>query len=147
MLKINWASQVALVVKNLPANVGDIRDMGSIPGSGRSPGGRCSNPLQYSCLDRGAWQATGPLGLQRVRYNWSDLAHSQRQITNSHCMDWLTTEKDTFTLCNIYHWASLMAQRWRICLPMMEMQETQVLSLAWEDPLGKETATHSSTFA
>ena len=42
--------QVALVVKNPPANVGDIRDMGLIPGSGRSPGGRHGNPLQYSCL-------------------------------------------------------------------------------------------------
>ena len=43
-------------------NAGDIRDMGSIPGSGRSPGGEHGNPLQYSCLenpmDRGAWQAT-----------------------------------------------------------------------------------------
>ena len=54
--------QVALVVKNLPASSGDIRDVGSIPGSGRSPGGGHGNPLQYSCLenprDRGAWQAT-----------------------------------------------------------------------------------------
>ena len=50
--------QVVLVVKNLPANVGDIRDMDSIPGLGRSPGGGHGNPLQYSCLenpmDRGA---------------------------------------------------------------------------------------------
>jgi len=49
---------VALVVKNLPANTGDIRDMGSIPESGRSPGGGHDNSLQYSCLenpmDRGA---------------------------------------------------------------------------------------------
>ena len=56
------ASQVALVVKNLPANAGDIRDAGSIPGLGRSPGGRHGNPLQYSCLEnpmgQGAWQAT-----------------------------------------------------------------------------------------
>ena len=41
-------SQVALVVKNLPANEGHIRDAGSIPGSGRSPGGGHGNPLQYS---------------------------------------------------------------------------------------------------
>ena len=58
---IMHASQVALVVKNLPANAGDIRDVGSIPGSGRFPGGGHSNPLQYSCLetpmDGGAWQA------------------------------------------------------------------------------------------
>ena len=54
-----WASQVALVVKNHPANTGDA---GSVPGSGRSPGGGHGNPLQYSCLenptDRGAWQTT-----------------------------------------------------------------------------------------
>ena len=45
------ASQVALVVKNLPTSAGDIRDECSIPGSGRSPGGGCGNPLQYSCLE------------------------------------------------------------------------------------------------
>ena len=48
--------------KNLPTNAGDARDMGSIPGSGRSPGGGHGNPLQYSCLenpmDRGALRAT-----------------------------------------------------------------------------------------
>ena len=57
------ASQVALMVKNPPANAGDLRDAGSIPGSGRSPGEGHGNPLQYSCLenpmDRGAWRATG----------------------------------------------------------------------------------------
>ena len=54
-------SQVALVVKNLPANAGDIRDVGLIPGSGRSPGKGPGNLLQYSWLenpmDRGAWWA------------------------------------------------------------------------------------------
>ena len=53
---------MALAVKNLPANAGDTRDMGLIPGSGRSPEGGHSSPLQYSCLenptDRGAWLAT-----------------------------------------------------------------------------------------
>ena len=53
---------MALVVKNLPANAGDVGDTGSISGSGRSPGGGHSNPLQYSRLenpmDRGAWRAT-----------------------------------------------------------------------------------------
>ena len=52
------ASQVVLVVKNPPANAGDTRDMGLIPGSGRSPRVGNGNPLQYSCLenpmDRGA---------------------------------------------------------------------------------------------
>ena len=45
------ASQVVPVVKNLPANAGDIRDAGSIPGSGRSPEGGHGNPLWYSCLE------------------------------------------------------------------------------------------------
>ena len=62
VLQIWRASQVALVVKNLPANAGDIRDMGWIPRLGRSPGGGNDNLLQYSYLenhmDRGAWQAT-----------------------------------------------------------------------------------------
>ena len=53
---------VALVVKNLPASLGDVRGVGLVPELGRSPGERNGNPLQYSCLenpmDRGAWQAT-----------------------------------------------------------------------------------------
>ena len=44
-------SQVMLVVKNQPANAGDIRDVGSIPGLGRSPRGWHGNPLKYSCLE------------------------------------------------------------------------------------------------
>ena len=54
------------MVKNLSANAGNVRDSGSIPGSGRSPGGVHGNPLQYACLenpvDRGDWQVT----VQRV---------------------------------------------------------------------------------
>ena len=56
-----WASQVALVVKNPPASAGDTRDVGLIPGSGRSTGVGNSTPVQHSCLanftDRGVWQA------------------------------------------------------------------------------------------
>ena len=63
---------VVLVVKNLPANAGDIRDAGLIPGSGRSPGGGQGNALQYSCLenpvDRGAWWLRS-VGLQRVGHS------------------------------------------------------------------------------
>ena len=59
---IMWASQVELAVKNLRASAEDTRDMGSVPGSGRSPGGEHGNPLQYSCLEnpigRGAWRVT-----------------------------------------------------------------------------------------
>ena len=58
VLDLFRTSQVALVVKNPPANAEDIRDSGSIPGSGRCPGGGHGNPLQDSCLekpmDRGA---------------------------------------------------------------------------------------------
>ena len=61
-LMIQATSHVALVVKNPPAHAGDISDMGSISGSGRSPGGRNGNPLQCSQLenpmDREVWQAT-----------------------------------------------------------------------------------------
>ena len=50
------------MIKNLPANAGDIREAGSNPGLGRSPGGGHGKPLQCSCLknpmDRGAWRAT-----------------------------------------------------------------------------------------
>ena len=56
------AFQVALVVKNWPISAGDITEAGSIPGSGRSPGGGHGNALQYSCpedpMDRGAWCVT-----------------------------------------------------------------------------------------
>ena len=58
---MHGASQVMLVAKNSHANAGDIRDMGLIPGLGRSPVEGNDNSLQYSCLenpmDRGAWQA------------------------------------------------------------------------------------------
>ena len=61
-----WPSQVALVVKNPSANAGDMRDMGLIPGSGRSPEEGHGNPLQYSCLenpmDRGELVGYGAQG-------------------------------------------------------------------------------------
>ena len=64
---------MVLVIKNPPANAGDIRDTGSIPGSGRSPGGGHGNALQYSCLEnsmgRGAWWATVP----RAAKSWTGL--------------------------------------------------------------------------
>ena len=58
----NGSSQVALVIKNPPANAGDAKGSGSIPGSGRCPGERNGYPFQYSCLenymDSGAWWVT-----------------------------------------------------------------------------------------
>ena len=62
-----------LEVKNLPANSGDVRDMSSIPGLGRFPGGGNGNSLQYSCsenpMDRDAWRAM----VFRVRKSWTQL--------------------------------------------------------------------------
>ena len=64
---------MAIVVKNPPFNVGDLRDMGLVSGLGRSPGGGHGNPLQYSCLenpmDRGAWRAT----VHSVAKSWTQL--------------------------------------------------------------------------
>ena len=65
---------MSLVVKNPPANAGDARDVGLIPGSGRSPGGGNGSPLLNSCLensmDRGAWRAT----VHGVAESWTQLS-------------------------------------------------------------------------
>ena len=70
---IKGASQVVLVVKNLPVTIGDVSDVGLISGLGRSPGEGNSNPLQYSCLenpmDGGDWQAT----VQGIAKRWTRL--------------------------------------------------------------------------
>ena len=66
------ASQVVLVVKNPPANARDKKDAGSILGLGRAPGEGRGNPLQYSCLENAMDKS---IELQRVRHDWSDLAH------------------------------------------------------------------------
>ena len=69
-LYFQWGFQVVLVVKNLPANAGDSREVRSIPGLGRSPGEGNGNLLQYSCqgnpMVRGVWQAT-VLGIAKSR--------------------------------------------------------------------------------
>ena len=78
------ASKVVLVVKNLPANAGHVRDTGLILGLGRSPGGGTGRPLQYSCLENrmgsGAWWATAHVWSQWVRHDWSNLAHVHARI-------------------------------------------------------------------
>ena len=72
------------MVKNLPANAEDARDVGSIPRSGRSPGVGNDNPLQYSHLgnsmDRGAWWATVP-GVTKSRTQLSTHA-KPRKVPN-----------------------------------------------------------------
>ena len=75
-----------MVAKNLPANAGDVKDMGSIPGSGASPVGGNGNPVQFSCLenpiDRGAWQAT----VHRVTKSLTQL----KQLSMHECTALLT---------------------------------------------------------
>ena len=79
---------MAPVIQNLPANSGDMRDPGSIPGPGRSPGWGHSNPLQYSCLenpmDRGAWQAI----VHGVAKSWTRL--SDWTELNWYICNWIT---------------------------------------------------------
>ena len=73
--EMHWASEAVLVVKNLPANAGRYRRPGLIPCLGRFSGGGCGNPLQYSCLENPMkWLRSR--ASQRVRHNWSDLAHT-----------------------------------------------------------------------
>ena len=73
MYALIGACQVAIVVRNLSDNAGDVRDTGSVSGLGRSPGGEHGNPFQYSCLKnpmgRGAWQATA----HSVAKSWTQL--------------------------------------------------------------------------
>ena len=84
------ASQVALVVKNPPASAGDLRDTGSIPGSGRSPGGGHGHPLQCSCLEnpmgRGAWWAA----VHRVAQSRTRLkqfnTHTHTRVSTCHIL-------------------------------------------------------------
>ena len=85
------ASQVVLVVKNPPANAGDVRDLGLISRSGRSSGGEWINPLQYSCLknpmDRGAWQAPAQkphrAAQSWTRLKWLSTAHMSKCVNDA----------------------------------------------------------------
>ena len=89
IIEQNGASQVALVVKNPSTNAGDVRDMGSIPGSGRSPGGH-GNPLQCSYLenpmDRGTWQATAHrVAMSQTRLKQLSMrAHTTQKQAHTH---------------------------------------------------------------
>ena len=112
---------------------GDIRNMGSIPGSGRSPGKGNGNPLQYSCLGnpmaRGAWRAT----VSRVTKSQTWVKWLSMHARAS-CGNWS------------WYWPFMVAQMAEN-LPALQIQETHVRSLGWEDPLKEEMATHSSILA
>ena len=122
-ISIYRTSQVASVLKNLPANEGEVRDAGLIPGSKICCGEGNGTPLQYFCLkspmDWGAWWATVHTWLQS--------------------QTWL---KQFSTHNNI--WFLPVAQ---IIKNLPAMWETWVQSLGWEDPLEKGMATHSSILA
>ena len=79
---LDGASQAVLMVKNPPASAGDVRDVGLIPGSGRSPGGGHGHPFHYSCLEdptgRRAWRAV----VHRVTQRWTQLKHLSMR---AHC--------------------------------------------------------------
>ena len=87
LLLASWGSHVALVVKNPPANAGDIWDASLIPRSGRSPGRGHGSILQYSCLenpmDREAWQARVMHALVSLNAGWSCLGKHALQ-----CLLW-----------------------------------------------------------
>ena len=96
------ATQVAPVVKNLPANSGDVKDVGLIPGLGRSSGGGQGNPLQYSCLenpmDRGGWQAT----VYKVAKNWTQLGtHAWGHSTGKWKQAGWSTKRFVNLLCSL----------------------------------------------
>ena len=91
------ASQVAPVAENSPANAGDVRVVGLISGSGRTPGGGYGYPLQYSCvqnpMDWGAWWAT----VHRVAKSWTRLKglHTHVAATRGECLKNTVLEKNT----------------------------------------------------
>ena len=102
MVDTNQTCQVALVVKNLPASAGDA---GSIPGSGRSPGGGNGNPLQYSCLensvDRGDWQAS----VQGVAKSWPQLStHAGKNLPNENQKEIAPPLQQEKTENENWHW-------------------------------------------
>ena len=105
------ASQVALVVKNPPASAGDLRVVGSIPGSGRSPGEGHGNPFQYSRLenplDRGIWWATVVQGVTKSR-TWL------RQLTT--CISLLNNE---MYLCPKEYMSSFLNYLFMSFFPLM----------------------------
>ena len=102
----HWVSQVVLVVKKLPANPGDKRDLGSIPGSGRSLGGVTATPSSILAWGIAWTEEPGGLqsiGLNRVGHDWSDLA-----CTHSHCILWRHLDDQWLSLLMIHppHWSS-----------------------------------------
>ena len=88
------ASQVALVIMNLPANVGEVGDVGLIPGSGRSPGGGHGNPFQYSWLEN-PMETEEPGRLQFIGLKELDTTEATKHNTAQHSNKAQHTTKHT----------------------------------------------------
>ena len=99
----SWASRVVLLVKDLPANVGDVRDAALISGLGRSPRGGHGNPLQYFCLenptDRGVWRAT----VHGVTKSWTQLKWLSTYTAHAVLLKLKTLALAYLTLQNVVH--------------------------------------------
>ena len=132
--------QVALAVKNPPANTEDIRDAGSIPGPGRCPGEGNGHPLQYSCLanpmDRGAWRATVH-GSQRVKQDWVTNTHTQHINKLNYTHGRQDSSEDNHQRPNSGQWPnswkslSLFPKIVGIILPLIQFSSVQSLSHVW----------------
>ena len=143
------ASQVALVVKNPPANAGDARDAGSIPGSGRSPGGGNGSQLQYSwlgnCIDTGAWRAT----VHGVAKSWTWLSDRAQidttlvKIKQQHSIHFnlfkLTSAKST-NMDSCFQWSNCSSTQygggkygWNLSFPeaVCNLHERKAYSNKW----------------
>ena len=119
--RVRTLIQVVLVVKKkkkiLPTSAGDIRDVGSIPGSGRSPGGGHSNPLQYSCLentmDSGILEEPGRLysvGSQRVRHDGNDFSSVQSlSRVQFFVTSWTAAHQASLSIANSWSLLKLMS--------------------------------------
>ena len=129
-----WASPVALVVKNPPANAGDIRDMSSIPGSGRSPGGGHGNPCPSIVAWRIPWTEE-PGGL------WSIALQSQTRLKQ------LSTY--AHTKCKIYRQlirkpsSAINAKKWR---KTTEWERLEISSIKSEIPKVQSPPTRSHSW-
>ena len=107
-----WFECCQGVIKNLPANAGDVRDASSIPGSGRSPGAANGNTLQYSCLKnpmhRGAWRAIVH-GSHRVRHDWAS-EHTEHVTRAFLFTKGIRISYSTLTLAAVLWWRKYQRQ-------------------------------------
>ena len=138
-----WILKVALVVKNPPASAGDARDVGSIPGLGRSPGEGNSNSVQCSCLGnlkgRGAWWATVH-GVAKSQARLSDFTYfkssCQRrpQLKGKHQRGFLGNTEKAAVWCVISSSVKTEVTHWRLklCIHLIERLRLQKYSRGLE---------------